>query len=108
MGSFKLFSIVSDFILSPHRGNLLKTPDNKLGLIDFGSVVDIDEDFRYSLFGLVIGLQIKDLALVTENLLKLGFLKDTKQLDQIVPRLTKALKVDPEAERYLKLAQLVD
>jgi predicted unusual protein kinase regulating ubiquinone biosynthesis (AarF/ABC1/UbiB family) len=56
-------------------------------------VVDIDEDFRYSLFGLVIGLQNKDLPLVTENLLKLGFLKDTRQLDQIVPRLTKALKV---------------
>lgn len=77
---------------SPHRGNLLKTPDNKLGLIDFGSVVDIDEDFRYSLFGLVIGLQNKDLPLVTENLLKLGFLKDTTQLDQIILRLTKALK----------------
>lgn len=81
------------FHADPHRGNLLKTPDNKLGLIDFGSVVDINEDFRYSLFGLVIGLQNKDLPLVTENLLKLGFLKDTKQLDQIVPRLTKALKV---------------
>lgn len=49
-------------------------------------------DFRYSLFGLVIGLQNKDLPLVTENLLKLGFLKDTTQLDVLVPRLRKALK----------------
>ena len=55
-------------------------------------VVDIDEDFRYSLFGLVIGLQNKDLPLVTENLLKLGFLKDTTQLDVLVPRLRQALK----------------
>lgn len=55
-------------------------------------VVDIDEEFRYSLFGLVIGLQNKDLPLVTENLLKLGFLKDTTQLDVLVPRLRKALK----------------
>ena len=54
----------------PHRGNLLKTPDGKLALIDFGMVADIDADFRYSLFGLVIGLQNKDLPLVTENLLK--------------------------------------
>jgi predicted unusual protein kinase regulating ubiquinone biosynthesis (AarF/ABC1/UbiB family) len=77
---------------SPHRGNLLKTPDNKLAILDFGSVVDIDEDFRYSLFGLVIGLQNKDLPLVTETLLKLGFLKDTSQLDLIIDRLTKALK----------------
>jgi aarF domain-containing kinase len=58
------------FHADPHRGNLLKTPDKKLALIDFGMVVDIDEDFRYSLFGLVIGLQNKDLSLVTENLLK--------------------------------------
>jgi predicted unusual protein kinase regulating ubiquinone biosynthesis (AarF/ABC1/UbiB family) len=55
-------------------------------------VVDIDEDFRYSLFGLVIGLQNKDLPLVTENLLKLGFLKDTTQLDVLIPRLRQALK----------------
>ena len=76
----------------PPRGNLLKTAEGKLALIDFGMVVDIDEDFRYSLFGLVIGLQNKDLKLVTENLLKLGFLKDTTQLDELVPRLRKALK----------------
>lgn len=71
---------------------MLKTPDGKLALIDFGMVVDIDEDFRYSLFGLVIGLQNKDLALVTECLLKLGFLKDTTQLEILVPRLRTALK----------------
>ena len=58
------------FHADPHRGNLLKTPDGKLALIDFGMVADIDEDFRYSLFGLVIGLQNKDLPLVTENLLE--------------------------------------
>lgn len=40
----------------------------------------------------MIGLQNKDLPLVTENLLKLGFLKDTTQLDVLVPRLRQALK----------------
>lgn len=79
-------------LTDPHRGNLLKTPDGKLALIDFGMVVDIDEDFRYSLFGLVIGLQNKDIPLVTENLLKLGFLKDTTQLDILIPRLRAAVK----------------
>lgn len=58
------------FHADPHRGNLLKTPDGKLALIDFGMVCDIDADFRYGLFGLVIGLQNKNLPLVTENLLK--------------------------------------
>jgi hypothetical protein len=33
-------------------------------------MADIDEEDRYGLFGLLIGLQNKDLPLVTENLLK--------------------------------------
>jgi predicted unusual protein kinase regulating ubiquinone biosynthesis (AarF/ABC1/UbiB family) len=48
----------------------LGTPEGKLAFIDFGMMADIDEADRYGLFGLVIGLQNKDLPLVTENLLK--------------------------------------
>lgn len=35
-------------------------------------MADIDEEDRYGLFGLCIGLQIKDLPLITENLLKVS------------------------------------
>ncbi|CAB9520424.1 OF BC1 COMPLEX KINASE 3, chloroplastic [Seminavis robusta] len=79
------------FHADPHRGNMLMAPQGKLALIDFGSMADITEEERYGLFGLVIGLQNKDLPLVTENLLKLGFLEDTTQLDQLIPRLRAAL-----------------
>jgi len=58
------------FHADPHRGNLLKTVDGKLAFLDFGMMADIDEEDRYGLFGLCIGLQNKDLPLVTENLLK--------------------------------------
>ncbi len=68
------------FHSDPHRGNLLKTPDNKLALIDFGMMSDIDEEFRYGLFGLVIGLQNKDISLVTENLLKVSTVRTRSQL----------------------------
>ena len=53
-------------------GNLLRTPDGRLAYLDFGMMADIDEKDRYGLFGLVIGLQNKDLPLVTENLLKVS------------------------------------
>jgi len=79
------------FHADPHRGNLLKTPDGKLAFIDFGMMADVDEDDRYGLIGLVIGLQNKDISLTTEELLALGFLKDTTQLDQLVPRLRAAV-----------------
>jgi predicted unusual protein kinase regulating ubiquinone biosynthesis (AarF/ABC1/UbiB family) len=58
---------------SSNRGNLLKTTEGKLAFIDFGMMADIDEDDRYGLFGLVIGLQNKDLPLITENLLKVRY-----------------------------------
>ena len=61
------------FHADPHRGNLLKTPDSKLAFIDFGMMADVSEEDRYGLIGLVIGLQNKDLSLITENLLKVGY-----------------------------------
>ena len=60
------------FHADPHRGNLLKTKDDQLAFLDFGMMADIDEEDRYGLFGLCIGLQSKDLPLVTENLLKVS------------------------------------
>jgi len=78
------------FHADPHRGNLLRSPTGELSFIDFGMMADVTEEERYGLIGLAIGLQNKDLPLVTENLLKLGFLDDTTQLDLLVPRLRQA------------------
>jgi hypothetical protein len=52
-------------------------------------VCDIDADFRYSLFGLVIGLQNRDIPLVTENLLKVrtrrvAFCQDRERSDTTI------------------------
>lgn len=80
------------FHADPHRGNLLRTPEGNLAVIDFGMMSDIPESDRYGLIGLVLGLKNKDLALATENLLQLGFLEDTTQVEILVPRLRKALK----------------
>lgn len=108
------------FHADPHRGNLLRERNGDLAFIDFGMMADVTEEERYGLVGLAIGLQNKDLPLITENLLKvwllsfclryihpsphmkintdfelflllqLGFLEDTTQLDELVPRLREA------------------
>jgi len=80
------------FHADPHRGNLLKTDDGNLAFLDFGMMAQIPEEDRYGLIGLVIGLQNKDLPLITENLLNLGFLQNTDQIDQLILRLRAALK----------------
>ena len=74
------------------KGNLLRTPDGKLAFIDFGMMADIDEEDRYGLFGLVIGLQNKDLPLVTENLLKVS--KNSGILPTSLP-LSPFFRIDP-------------
>jgi predicted unusual protein kinase regulating ubiquinone biosynthesis (AarF/ABC1/UbiB family) len=58
------------FHADPHRGNLLRTPEGKLAMIDFGMMADVSEEERYGLVALVIGIQNKDLPLITENLVK--------------------------------------
>lgn len=78
------------FHADPHRGNLLKEVNGNLAFIDFGMMADVTEEERWGLVGLAIGFQNKDLSLITENLLNLGFLEDTTQLDELVPRLRRA------------------
>eukprot|EP00804_Cyclotella_cryptica_P022183 CCRYP_011641-RD/>CCRYP_011641-RD protein AED:0.20 eAED:0.20 QI:0/0.66/0.57/1/0.66/0.57/7/4176/642 len=80
------------FHADPHRGNLLRTPQGQLAVIDFGMMTTFLSGSYDRLIGLVLGLKNKDLSLATENLLKLGFLEDTTQVDILVPRLRKALK----------------
>lgn len=60
------------FHADPHRGNLLREKNGDLAFIDFGMMADVAEEERYGLIGLAIGLQNKDLPLITENLLKVS------------------------------------
>lgn len=60
------------FHADPHRGNLLRERDGNLAFIDFGMMADVTEEERYGLVGLAIGLQTKDLPLITENLLNVS------------------------------------
>ena len=53
---------------SPRRRQLLGLVGVPFEVI----VADVDEDDRYGLIGLVIGLQNKDLKLITENLLSVS------------------------------------
>lgn len=62
------------FHADPHRGNLLRDKNGNLVFIDFGMMADVTEEERYGLIGLAIGLQNKDLPLITENLLKVSSL----------------------------------
>jgi ubiquinone biosynthesis protein len=61
----------------PHPGNLLLLPGNVVGVIDCGMVGRIDEDMRDEVEALLMGIAENDVALVVEQVLRLGSVPST-------------------------------
>jgi len=78
------------FHADPHRGNLLKTPEGNLAYLDFGMMANVSDTNRFGLIATSLGLQYKDIDLITRNLVTLGFLPDNTQVDILIPALQKA------------------
>jgi len=66
----------------PHPGNLLRTTDGKLCILDFGMTLDTDPTLQYSLLEFVAHLTSDNYQQVPEDLVKLGFLKQ-ERLDTV-------------------------
>ncbi|MDO8993403.1 MAG: AarF/ABC1/UbiB kinase family protein [Daejeonella sp.] len=58
----------------PHPGNFLITPEGKLGIIDFGCIKEMPDDFYYPFFSLTSTDMLKD---------KAGTIKAFRQLEMI-------------------------
>jgi aarF domain-containing kinase len=55
-------------------GNLLRTPDGKLCILDFGLVSQVDPDKRIHLVEYITHLSLEDWDAVTQDLVALDFL----------------------------------
>ncbi|BBN18853.1 aarF domain-containing kinase [Marchantia polymorpha subsp. ruderalis] len=79
----------------PHPGNLLRTPDGRLCVLDFGLMTQVTEDQRYSLIEYISHLVNSDYARVAEDLVRLGFvppdMEDPAKTAAVVPQLSKVL-----------------
>jgi predicted unusual protein kinase regulating ubiquinone biosynthesis (AarF/ABC1/UbiB family) len=62
----------------PHPGNLLRTNDGKLCILDFGMTLDIDPNLQYSLLEYVAHLTAENYESLPDDFVKLGFLKEEK------------------------------
>ena len=59
----------------PHPGNFLITPDEKLGVIDFGCIKEIPDDFYYPFFSLISAGVLKDKNKTIEAFRKLEMIQ---------------------------------
>lgn len=63
----------------PHPGNLLRTVDGRLCILDWGLVTEVDEDLQLTFLEHVAHLVAKDYAAVPADLVKLGFVPEGKE-----------------------------
>jgi len=62
----------------PHPGNLLRTKDGKLCILDWGMTLEIDPNLQYSLLEYVAHLTSNNYDELPDDMVKLGFLKAEK------------------------------
>ncbi|KAI5067323.1 hypothetical protein GOP47_0017851 [Adiantum capillus-veneris] len=83
----------------PHPGNLLRTTDGRLCVLDFGLMIQVTEEQRYALIDYISHLMNSDYEKVADDLIKLGFLPPHLVHDEL------ATKILPQLSRVL--SQLV-
>lgn len=83
----------------PHPGNLLRTPQGKLCILDWGLIQELPADLRLSFIEHIAHLTSKDYAKVPSDLVKLGFVPQGKE-DEIL----KTDAVDVLISVYTQLA----
>jgi predicted unusual protein kinase regulating ubiquinone biosynthesis (AarF/ABC1/UbiB family) len=67
----------------PHPGNFLITPDAKLGIIDFGCIKEMPDDFYYPFFSLTSTDMLKDKARTIKAFRQLEMIRENDDAAQI-------------------------
>jgi len=70
--------ITGDIHCDPHPGNLLRTPDGRLCILDFGMCLEVPQDLQLALLEFIADLQSKNYERVPEDLVKLRFVPEDK------------------------------
>ncbi|MBM3401919.1 MAG: AarF/ABC1/UbiB kinase family protein [Bacteroidetes bacterium] len=67
----------------PHPGNFLITPEGKLGIIDFGCIKEMPDDFYYPFFSLTSTDMLKDKSRTIKAFKSLEMIKESDDASQV-------------------------
>jgi aarF domain-containing kinase len=81
------------FHADPHPGNMLRTNDGKLAILDFGLMTEITDNQKYGMIEAIAHLLNRDYTEIGQDFINLGFIPEGTDTEPIVPALTKVFDV---------------
>ncbi|KAF5827893.1 ABC1 family-domain-containing protein [Dunaliella salina] len=67
----------------PHPGNLMRTPDGKVVILDFGLITEVTEEQQVALVEYIAHLTCEDWEAVSHDLVSLGFMPEGMPADAV-------------------------
>ncbi|KAG2482850.1 hypothetical protein HYH03_018241 [Edaphochlamys debaryana] len=77
------------FHADPHPGNLIRTPDGRLAILDFGLMTEVDDDIKYGMIEAISHLIHRDYEAIVKDFVTLDFIPEGTDLRPILPVLAK-------------------
>jgi aarF domain-containing kinase len=77
------------FHADPHPGNMIRTPDGRLAILDFGLMTEIDDNIKYGMIEAISHLVHRDYESIVEDFVTLDFIPPGTDLSPILPVLAK-------------------
>ena len=77
------------FHADPHPGNMLRTPEGKLVILDFGLMTEVTEEQRYGMIEAVAHLIHRDYSKIGDDFVNLDFIPKDVDTAPIVPALAR-------------------
>ena len=77
------------FHADPHPGNLIRTPDGRLAILDFGLMTQVDDNIKFGMIEAISHLIHRDYDAIVEDFVTLDFIPEGTDLKPILPPLSR-------------------